>query len=359
MSASVQWDLLENWARSLNKSDYSPRYTFNDNGVIGSSIVYNSILGKNAYQTGAYSAAGAPGSVNMVLGWNASNPTKPTIGCRFYIPPGMSGAAEFGVKNSSGTICAYAAVDAVSGVVYIYDSTGLKYTSPNTVCLQGVPYYIEVSAIPSSTNGTIAVKINQGNAFSETIVGANTDPTSVGSYQTAFLQGANNSDSASTSFFTDIGVLDYAVSGNPQFYGDNNVQYLTATANGATINFTPNGLSANWQNVANIPPNTSDFNSSTTTGATDEFVVGNLSVLTESVGGIYVVSNAENISGGLHTYSQQWSGSGGSTYGSGSAITLTNGYLTYGSSPTTDPNTGAAWTLSGVNGMKIGYTLVS
>ncbi|MDE1896027.1 MAG: hypothetical protein KGH91_03010, partial [Rhodospirillales bacterium] len=129
--------------------------------------------------------------------------------------------------------------------------------------------------------------------------------------------------------------------------------------NGGTVQFAPHGLAANWQNAASIPPNTSNYNFSSTVGATDQFTVGNLSVLTESVGGIFIVSTAENISGGLHTYSRQWGGAGGSAIQSGSASTLTNGYLTYGDSPSGDPNTNAAWTVAGVNGMTIGYSLAS
>lgn len=354
MSVSVQWDVLENFAASLNGGDYvakgwSSIYNGSTNVFF---LAANSALGKNAIELDGNYSGGQYWRLN--LGWRGGAPVSPTFSCRALIPTGQTGNASFQLMDYNNAVMGTVAINSANGIITISDSTGIKYTSPYPIITTNVPFFIEFFLLPSHTNGTITVRINEA-IISAPFTGLNTDPNSIGSVQNVNLVPT----SGMLFYVTDIGVLDTSISGNPQFYGDNNIQYLTATANGATVNFTPNGLAANWQNVSQIPPNASDYNSSQTPGNTDEFVVGNLSALTESVGGIFVVSNAENISGGLHTYSRQWSGSSGNTYASGSAVTLTNGYIAYGDSPTTDPNTSAAWTVAGVNGMKIGYTLVS
>lgn len=349
MSASIEWNFLENWGRSLNLSDYPE---WGESGIGSTANISNDpIMGKNTLRITSDTTQTISYTRSLSYGKSAS-PSQVTFSCRAYIPFGGTGQTFIRLLDNTQAVMGGITIDAASLILKISDSTGVKFTTISPVTSFSVPIFIEINLTPSSTNGTMGVKVNEQIIGSE-LVGLNTDPNNTGVIQYVEI----GSPASAEIGVTDIGAIDPSISGNPQFYGDNDVQYLPVTANGATTNFTPNGLAANWQNVANIPPNTSDFNSSTTTGATDQFVVGTLSVMTESIGGIYVVASAENISGGLHTYSRQWSGSGGSTFANGAASVMTNGYLVYGDSPTVDPNTSAAWDVAGVNGMKIGYTL--
>lgn len=356
MTASVQWKYLENWGRSLNAADYHNAGWSTGGAGVDINISYNASLGKNALNLG--SGYASVGWVKYNLGGNGSAPAQGTLSFRLYVPGGAANETiTIELRDYNQTLMGQIQINPISLIVSILDATGtVKYATPSPLLSFDTPVFFELYVLPSHTSGTITMRINE--QLITTQFGLNTDASSIGSiqYLSFGMGGQTNSTSA---LITDIGFHDTSIAGNPQFYGDNNVQYLSPVANGATVNFTPNGLASNWQNAASIPPSTADFNSSTTIGATDELIVGNLSVLTESVGGIFVVSSANNVSGGLHTYSHQWKGSAGASFGSGAPIMLTSGYLTYGDSPASDPNTGGAWTIAGVNGMTIGYTLAT
>lgn len=352
MTSSIQWNFLDNF-----ENPSSSGYIWN---YMSPGFASNAILGKTSMSF-TKEAAATPYYLRS-LGWGNAAPKKGTFSARFYIPSGLGAntTMNFVLADYNQATMAEVSINFTNLIITVQDSTGsVKYTTPSPILQFDVPYFLELYALPSATAGEIVLKINENQICD--LTGLNTDPSSIGSIQYAGFTGpgGNTLNTSTLMYATDIGFIDYSISGNPQFYGDNNVQYLAPVANGATVQFTPNGLTINWQNVANIPPNTSDFNSSTTIGAVDQVKVGNLSALTESVGGIFIVTSAENASGGTHTYSQQYSGSGGSTVGTSSAFTLTNGYLVYGSSPATDPNSGVAWGISDVNGMTIGYSLVS
>lgn len=339
MTQSVVWQLLENWGRSTVISDYEAAgWTLSGNGLV---ISYDATIGKFALISNL-------GEEQIAIGPQ----TAPTISKRFYITEGAGGYYTFGLADYNGSLNAYAQINAVNQIISICDHTGPKYTSPFPNIFNGVPYFIEVYATASATNGTIIVKINE--IALPTVTGANTDPSAIGSFY--YMQGHSTAGESGITQ-TDFGCLDTTISGNPQFYGDNDVQVTFAISDNA-VQFTPNGLTPNWMNAAGVP-NVANYNSTSTAGDQDTFVFGNLSVLTASVGGIYICSQAENTSGGLHTYEQAYTGSTGSSPSYGPTNALTNGYRMLGFSPAQNPATGAAWTISDVNGMKAGQRLVS
>jgi hypothetical protein len=353
MTASTQYFLLENFARSTNIADFT-NDGWSYSGSIGQpNVGYQANLGKTGFIYGGYSSGFNQTYVNYAI----PTPCREAfVGVRFAVDRLDTSAFRFGLGNAR-NVGGYVAVDTAAGVAQMYDSTGLKATIYGITFVPNVPYYFELHSVCDHAAGTLEFRINEAIPAGASLTGLNTDPSSLG----VFNQFQTDADSGVDRYFTDCYGFDPTISGNPSTYeGDTDVQWLPAVANGSTVQFTPNGLPENWQNVAVNPPNaTIDFNISTTAGQYDEIALGNLSSLTASVQGLRAIAAAQNTSGGLHTCHLSTAGSGGSTYTDGGALNLSNVVQTMSYSPPQDGNTGAAWAVAGVSGMSLKYTLDS
>jgi hypothetical protein len=106
---------------------------------------------------------------------------------------------------------------------------------------------------------------------------------------------------------------------------------------GALTQWTPNGLSANWQNASQNPPNPSDYNSSNGTlyDAYGMPVAGFAGIPSMTVAKSYVEKDDSN------TRSIQIGVRSGSSNGLGAAVTLGSSYVFIDTCISTDPATGA------------------
>ena len=142
--------------------------------------------------------------------------------------------------------------------------------------------FLEVKIIHDAATGSIEVKRN-GAAF-WLLENVNTDIAGTGNSSSLFFGGYHVNVSGATikrglqANITDVYILNTTVDGadalNPvDFIGDRHWEPLTPTADGADTAWTITGSASHFANVDEIPPNTTDYNSTATLNARDGFVV--------------------------------------------------------------------------------------
>jgi len=158
------------------------------------------------------------------------------------------------------------------------------------------------------------------------------------------------------SYYDDCYVLDTSTSPNDDFIGDVRIESLQPDGSTSTnTDFTPSAGS-NFQNVDESPPNgDTDYNSSATVNDIDTHTTAGLTgpVSVKTVYGLQIntwsrKTDAADRDVAAVTLSN-------TTTVSGTSIPVTQTYNYYFDHRETDPDTGVAWTESGVNSAEFGY----
>jgi hypothetical protein len=126
----------------------------------------------------------------------------------------------------------------------------------------------------------------------------------------------------------------------------------------ASVAFTPEGLSQNYENVSTTPPVPyTDYNLATSAGLTDLFTFGPLDLLTTDIDVVGVTALAQTGDGGSHELETTLKSGTTTVHGT---PTLLNGsaYCQQDLFPR-DPNGNIAWAVPTVNALTAGYTSVS
>jgi hypothetical protein len=211
-------------------------------------------------------------------------------------------------------------------------------------------FYLEIQWTISSTVGTVKVLINGTTVIDAT--GLNTKATANATASAFEFLSANSGD---TCRLDDIYICDNNASAD--LLGAVNIEYLTANADGTTIDFTPS-TGSNYQNINEDGSNgDTDYNSSDTAGDYDTFPIPTPS-LTGSVRSVQVcqLSRLESLTSRTLAAVAR---SGGTDYFSDAQTINSISYAMYFGVFQVNPDTSAAWTLSEVSAMEFGYKLAS
>lgn len=153
-------------------------------------------------------------------------------------------------------------------------------TSTNSLLANSYEFF-EVKIVHHLTAGSIEIKRN--NVAFWSLTGINTAPSGVnnssavvvGGYS-AFSGGATGAVALKANI-ADFHIIDTVAGSdalNPvDFYGDHHWEKITPTADGADTAFIITGSASHFANVDEVPPNTTDFNSSNVIGNRDGFDV--------------------------------------------------------------------------------------
>jgi hypothetical protein len=247
--------------------------------------------------------------------------------------------------------------DGVSGqITALRGNTSLGASAAGAISVAGGSLswaYLEVGAVLSATVGTITVKVNGTTVLALTGLnncgGTGTVCGAWGNGHQAGQGGNAGSFSMMHHYFADNS------GGSPwnTYLGDVRVQTLLPTSND-TVQFTPNGLGANWQNAAAVPPVPgSDFNSDATTTAQDTFNTASLAASITTILGVNVKVLEEKSDAGARSLQTVLKSGATTVTGTSTAMQQTPQQLR--TMYQTDPNTSAQWTASNVNAAKPGY----
>lgn len=136
------------------------------------------------------------------------------------------------------------------------------------------------------------------------------------------------------------------------FLGDSRVRMLTPSANGGVLNFTPS-TGSNYQNVDEVPANTTDYNSGTTDGDQDVYVMTDLTEPSGSTiyGVLQSVYAAKSDAGTKYVRDTVRPVS---TAYMGASQALSTTYKQFTQLHVTNPETSAAWTVAELNAAQFG-----
>ena len=215
--------------------------------------------------------------------------------------------------------------------------------------------YIELKVlVKGGATGTYEVRINQVTEMSDTGV------------QTGFTTN-DDADAVklvagSSSRLDDIYVCDGTGSAHTDFLGEQVVEGVLPSGDGASTDWTPSTGSSHYALVDDPATgfDSADYVSATSTGLKDYYEFGNLSFISGNINGVAVGVMAALDAAGTRTVRARYRESGGTEYGSASPFTVGS------TSPAEqitifglNPLTASAWTPSEVNAAQFGIELVS
>lgn len=312
---------------------------------IGDYVTYNRL--RAAYAPGYLGAisisptGGAYGDPCIIMSGQQLNP-----GFQSRVIPGgpfQTGGISFRVKPSpqvkltfddvvNNVSQCWVVFDGSTGIVTIGNSSGTLFTSNLGVFPVNALTWVEVLvSIGSGTSGSISIKLP---STTISLNGVSTQSSSRGYYDATSLFIP---DVTSTVISHHFHWWDTTGIYNNSWLGDRRVFGLLPAMNGDTNDFTPNGLSSNYLNAAQAPPNGADYNASGTVGAIDLYKVTAPSGII-SIGGAQVSVIGEKDDSGARSGTTVLKSGG--TIATGATIALPSSLTTMSDMYETDPSTG-------------------
>lgn len=280
-----------------------------------------------------------------------------TLFCGFAMQAGNGYSTTLFCYGDAGTAQISVAVDG-SGHLNIYrGNTGTTLIGgPSSYVLPlGAWVYIEVGAtIATGTGGSVTIKANGATVL--TVSGVNTSQTGNAFANAVYVGPVSNAFTTTANPIDDLYICDNSGGALNTYLGDQRVYTQIPTGAGASTQWTPNGLASNWQNVANNPPNTADYNSSSTPGQIDLYALPALPSVA-AISAVQTTYYAEKDDASLRTIEAVIKS--GATQVTGTANNLGASYLYYMDEWPTDPATGAAWLQAAVTALQIGIEEVA
>jgi len=218
--------------------------------------------------------------------------------------------------------------------------------SANGVVAASNWFYLEARVVIHDTAGAVEVRVNGNTVLN--LSGVNTRATSNDYVNRLELRTVTNPTRVD-----DLYYLNVDATPPNGFLGDQIVRLARVAGAGTFAQWTPNGASANWDCVDEIPPDgDATFNSTQTVGRIDSFqitpITGIAAVTAVAVRCFARKDDAASraIEPGLVI---------GGTFYSGGTVYLPDNYIMATAYFPTNPAGGGAWTISAVNAAEIGY----
>lgn len=207
-------------------------------------------------------------------------------------------------------------------------------------------HYIEIKVVIDPTAGNVTVRYLGNDIVSFT------GNTKNGGTNTSLDAVDISATSGATFLFDDFYIND-DTGGSPYntFLGDVRVHTMSPSGAGASTGFTPSS-GANYTTVDELPYSATDYVSSNTPSTRDTYVMADLPAAASTIFGVQTNVVAKKTDAGSIAVKPVIR-SGGTNY-YGSSAPLTGSDITVSDLRTVDPNTSAAWTAGGVNGMEAG-----
>ena len=336
----------EGFGMSTNISDYTSigRFGWASGGANNPYISTNGPLGDNYFSIGSY---------NYNSTWCRF--TQPATGSffygerfLFYYYSGMLNYLTF--SNSSFVEQFHITVNSL-GVISVIRAGTTIGSSATAAISTAVWSYLEVGAILSTTVGSVTIRVNGVVVLN--LTGVNNQNASDTTIQYVTFGYNNNFQvgyAAHVYFCDATGPAPWNT-----FLGDVRIQTVLPVSNDS-VQFTPTGTFANWQNAAKVPPvPATSYNTGTLIGAVDTFNVSQVSLA--SVLGVNVKTLLVKGDAGTRMMSSILKS--GSTTIVGNTLSLALNVVQSSIIAQIDPNTGSAWTLPNANAIKAGYKLIS
>lgn len=223
------------------------------------------------------------------------------------------------------------------------------YTSSSVVLGTSAPilttdtwFHIGVELVRHATAGSVTVYIDGVAVLA--LTGVNTNADSI--------------DRVSLhAYFQSLTADDFYICDTNSWLGEARVSPLLPNADTAQKDFTPSTGASNYACIDEQPPSTTDYVTSNTVGAKDLYDIADLSYTPLNILGVKVSMYASKDEITTRTVRPIIKSGSTSSNGATKALSSSNKFLS--SIWATDPNTGAAWTKSGVDALQVGMEIVA
>jgi len=262
---------------------------------------------------------------------------------RIFLLDGSIGTqVEIELKPSTGQINLYRG----PGTTLIYSSLLNQFPV-------GVWCFFEFKLKVDNTTGTFAFQVNS--ILKDSVSGLDTQ-TTINSWVNVLEITTFPAGSGWTANVDDLYINDITVDPGPypmnDFAGDLRVVTLFAVGNNS-VQWTPLA-GTNWQEISEVAfDGDTTYNSTTTPGQEDTFNYGALPATINHVIGVQATGAYRKTNASTVTFQQAVISGVTEVYGT--LQSAGNNYAYFTDLYLTDPNSGAAWTTTAVNSIKVGY----
>jgi hypothetical protein len=261
----------------------------------------------------------------------------------FAALPTVNGEHGFEFRDNANACIAFLAVHSDGAIgLYTGSSRTLIATSDPIISVAS-QQYIEAKLIIDDVVGECEVRVNGVTVLHLTNINLGT----LGATQVVFGM-PNTHDSGSIDYWIDdIVAWNGSGSLNNDFLGAQRVITIFPASDTAEADWSLNGAASGYDCINDPVPDGDDtYLLSTTIGDVSEFGLGTLPPETESIAGVFIPVMARISDAGVGNI--QASLVSNSVAALGNDATLTTSYTYWGSVYETDPDTGVAWTKSGL-----------
>lgn len=305
-------------------------------------------FGGGATQTGRVVGSGLPYSRDYLL--KAADQTDTLIFGSGFKWDGNDNRELFGVWGDGGTTKHVYGRIRSNGQIQVFrgDGTFLGQTAKASPLVGGAWYHFEVKPKLHDSTGSVVVRIDE-----VTVLTLSGIDTKNGGTNTVFDMVRYNE--FENCVIDDVYVCNNAGSVNNDFLGDCVVLTSLPTGNGASsalLGSDGNSVN-NYALVNESAADTTTYVGSATSGDKDTYAMADLAYTSGTIKGVQVAAYAAKSDAGAKT-ARNVVRSGGTDY-PGSDVALSTTYLPYLEIKETDPDTGAAWTISGFNAAEFGF----
>lgn len=216
--------------------------------------------------------------------------------------------------------------------------------------------YVEYKVTINDTTGAYEIKVNGTSVLS----GSSADTRNAGNSTANIIRLGTASNTTATIDYDDLYILDSTGAVNTTFLGDTKIECKYPSATGTTNAWTPStGTAANgFQLIDETDPNDdTDYLSSNTTNQVFTYNVENLSATTGTIHGVQTNLFARKDDAGTRSIAPVMRS--GTTDYVGSTVNLADAYAYLTSIREVDPDTSAAFTISGFNAAEVGAKLIA
>lgn len=232
-------------------------------------------------------------------------------------------------------------------------NTGTLLATSTATLSASTWYYFELKATINDTTGAYDFRINGVTDFSATNVDTRNAGTSGVIDNITTLAGG----SSITSSWDDLYVCDTSGSTNNNFLGDCRIDTLLPTGDGNYTQFTPSTGTSHYALVDESTPNTTDYNSSATSGNRDSYTYPDLTSLTsQTIYGVQICAAALKSDAGARSLGTMSRLSSTDKDGTGATLSTSQTYIC--EIQETDPS-GSAWTQTNVNAAEFGVKVTA
>jgi hypothetical protein len=335
------------------QADFNSKWTA-ASGTLGSNTTINASNGRRS--TSSLRISGGQGcvkggltpSASMVLGFaykNSSLPASDTVLATF-IDPSVSASAGAHITialSTTGNIKAFRG-----------SSAGTLLGTSSSALAINTYYYIEIKILIHDSTGTVEVRVNGSNTGWLNLTGQDTRNAGNATISAILILGNATAD------FDDLYVLNTSGSINNDFLGDTRVDAILPSANGNSSGMTgSDGNSTdNYLLVDEAAANgDTDYVGSATATTKDTYTFPNLSHTPLTISAVQINMWAKKDDAGARSICSVTRSNSADT--DGTTLAIGTAYENHRQVVETDPNTAAAWDLTGFNAAEFGVKVAA